>query len=166
MNSFLQSTPWDPLFSTDPNSSPESSSHHLLFLMNQYVPSHYVHYVSCWMSPNVLSKIRICQNLYRCAKRINSPILMSTYRILRNQISSEIKAYKSSFDNSLSSSPSNNFWSYSQSLHKSKTPIHNLLPTVLWITRKHLSKLHLLRSFQRILSFSNPPSLIQLQPKC
>ena len=127
--------------------------------MNQYVPSRYIKPspLPRWMPRNILGKIRICQNLYRRAKRINSPIFMSAYRSLRNQISSEIKASKSSFRDSLANSPSNVFWSYTRSLRKSKTPIPNLLSNSTYCSSDHEKASTLNSTFSEAFNTSCPP---------
>ena len=86
-------------------------------------PSSLPTYTLPWLTPQIKKKIHHRRNLFRKAKKSNSPSIRSAYKHLHNEISHDLSISKASFMHSLSTSNSCRFWSYIKLTQKSTASI-------------------------------------------
>ena len=127
INDLLSSTTWDTLLSSDIDSSWSALKARFLQVMHSCIPSKLRSYsaIPPWINRSLTAKMRTRQRLYRKVKS-SSASLMSSYRSLRNSISSSLKNSKASFFHSLFHAPPSKFWSFAKSLHRTSSSIPSL----------------------------------------
>ena len=123
----LSSILWDTLLSSDLDLSWNTFKDNVMRVIDHCIPSKYCSpSFPPWIDSDLKMKIKRHQKLFIQAKRFNSSSICQTYCSLRNYmyITSNIRLKRFQFFRSLSSSPSNKFWSYFQSNFLICIPTH------------------------------------------
>ena len=160
INNLLSSTSLD--LSSDIDAFWLSFKSHFLKIMHTCIPSKLLpdSPLPPWINRSLAAKMRTRQRLYRRAISTRSPSHLSSYRSLRNHITSSLKH---SFFHSLSHAAPSKFWSFVKSLRKSTTSIPTLSSDGTPI-ESDLSKAQCLNEFFTSCFNSSAPPLSPIPP--